>query len=86
MFYKTSNLKIESPNDFWTWLIAKLSVGLRANEWYNNGQPFGLAGFINDFSSRMVGFAMLRQLRVKNSNKKFRLFALYLNLFVPISK
>jgi hypothetical protein len=44
-----------------------LAVGLRANNWYNNGQPYGLAGFINDFSSRMVGYATLRQLRVRNS-------------------
>ena len=44
-----------------------MSTGLRANEWYNGGQPYGLAGYLNDFSSRMVGYATLRQLRVKNS-------------------
>jgi len=59
-------------DDFWTWSISKLAVGLRANEWYNQGQPYGLAGFLNDFSSRMVGYANLRQLRVKNSNSAFR--------------
>jgi hypothetical protein len=47
----------------------KLSPGLRANEWYNGEQPYGLAGFLGDFSSRMVGYATLRQLRVKNGNK-----------------
>lgn len=51
------------------WSIYKLAVGLRANEWYNKGQPYGLAGFIDDFSSRMIGYATLRQLRVKNSEK-----------------
>ena len=67
-------------NDFWTWSINKLSIGLRANEWYNNGQPYGLAGFMNDFSSRMVGYATLRQLRVKNSNYTFnRLTKLKIN-------
>jgi len=40
---------------------------LRANTWYNKNQPYGLAGFLNDFSSRMIGYASLRQLRVKNS-------------------
>jgi polycystin 1L2 len=53
-------------DDFWSWSIDKLSPGLRANAWYNNLQPYGLAGYLNDFSSRMVGFATLRQLRVKN--------------------
>jgi hypothetical protein len=48
--------------------MTKLAVGLRANIWYNGDQPYGLAGYINDFSSRMVGYAILRQLRVKNSN------------------
>ena len=43
-----------------------MAVGLRANLWYNNGQPYGLAGFINDFSSRIIGYATFRQLRVKN--------------------
>jgi len=60
--------KIKSTEDFWFWSINILAVGLRANEWYNKGQPYGLAGFINDFSSRMIGYASLRQLRVKNGN------------------
>ncbi len=58
--------KIFKINDFWIWAIEKLANGLRANEWYNLQQPYGLAGFLNDFSSRMVGYATLRQLRVKN--------------------
>ena len=61
-----SNFKIQNVEDFWSWTQTKLSVGLRANIWYNDGQPYGLAGYINDFSSRMVGYATLRQLRVKN--------------------
>ena len=54
-------------DDFWSWAKDKLSPGLRANTWYNNSQPYGLAGYLNDFSSRMVGYATLRQLRVQNS-------------------
>jgi len=51
--------------------LKKLATGLRANIWYNSAQPYGLAGYINDFSSRIVGFGTLRQLRVKNGiNKK----------------
>ena len=48
-----------------------MAVGLRANKWYNDGQPYGLAGYINDFSSRMVGYATLRQIRVRNSKCSF---------------
>ena len=59
--------KIITIDDFWSWSIKKLCTGLRANTWYNKNQPYGLAGFLNDFSSRMIGYASLRQLRVKNS-------------------
>ena len=54
-------------DDFWTWATTKLAVGLRANTWYNNQQPYGLAGYLNDFTSRIVGYAVFRQIRVKNS-------------------
>ena len=61
------NKKIGCINDFWIWSKEKLSRGLRTNAWYNDDQPYGLAGYIDDFVSRMVGYATLRQLRVKNS-------------------
>jgi hypothetical protein len=56
-------------NSFWDWTKDTLAKGLRATEWYNGEPPLGLAGYINDFSSRMIGYATMRQLRVKNSNK-----------------
>jgi hypothetical protein len=58
--------KISNVDDLWSWAIDKLSPGLRANTWYNDMQPYGLAGYLNDFSSRIVGFATIRQLRLKN--------------------
>jgi len=63
---KKTPFKIQVVDDFWSWAIHRLAEGLRANTWYNKEQPYGLAGFINDFSSRMIGYATLRQLRVKN--------------------
>ena len=55
--------------DFWFWSQTKLASGLRASTWYNDDQPYSLAGYINDFSSRMVGYATLRQLRVRNGKR-----------------
>ena len=64
--------KITTVDDFWEWSIKKLSSGLRANVWYNEvTQPYGLAGYINDFASRMIGYTTLRQLRVKKSNFEY---------------
>ena len=71
--------KISTVDDFWSWAIDKLSPGLRANTWYNKLQPYGLAGYLNDFSSRMVGFATIRQLRIQNS--KYLFYYLWLQLF-----
>ncbi len=64
---KIKTKKISNVDDFWSWAILKLSRGLRANTWYNNLQPYSLAGYLNDFSSRMVGYTTLRQLRIQNS-------------------
>ena len=60
-------LKIVSVEDFWKWSMGSLAVNLRASKWYNSKQPYGLAGFMNDFTSRMLGYATFRQVRVLNS-------------------
>jgi hypothetical protein len=40
---------------------------MRVEKWYNNEMPFGLAGFLDDKNSRIIGYPLMRQLRVKNS-------------------
>ena len=64
-------MDIEKSEDIWSWAIETLAVGLRAGTWYNGSQPYGFAGFINDYSSRMLGFATMRQVRVQNSELRF---------------
>jgi hypothetical protein len=53
--------------DFYNWAREILAPGLRASKWYNDDRPINLAGYINDKNSRMVGYATMRQLRVKTS-------------------
>lgn len=55
-------------DEFWDWTINTLAVGLRANTWYNGRQPYGLAGYTNDFVSRMIGYGLMRQIRVGNNS------------------
>lgn len=57
--------KINTVDDIWSWLINRVATSLRASAWYNGGQPFGLAGYINDLSSRMIGYGWVRQIRVQ---------------------
>jgi hypothetical protein len=71
--------------DFWEWSINKLSTGLRANEWYNGDQAYGLAGYLNDVSSRMIGYATLRQLRVKNGKIQNQIYYFLIRKFILLN-
>jgi hypothetical protein len=39
---------------------------IRAQQWYNGEPPRNLSGFINDKSNRFIGWATMRQLRIKS--------------------
>lgn len=59
---------MSSVEEIWTWLIETAATNLRANTWYNGDQPYGLAGYLNDFTSRMIGYGWVRQIRVRNNS------------------
>ncbi len=52
-----------------------MAPGLRVTTYYNGNQAYYLAGFLSDYSSRILGYATMRQVRVDNS-----MFA-FLNLY-----
>ena len=54
--------------------------GLRAGPYYNNYPPFYMRGYINDKVSRLMGYATLRQVRVKKS--KSLVMHKHLTLFI----
>jgi polycystin 1L2 len=56
---------IISVANFWKWAKQTYAFGLRAETWYNGYPPWYLAGFFNDKTSRIIGYATLRQIRVK---------------------
>ena len=61
-------MKVNDVDQFWYWAENTLAVNLRAGPWYNGNQSYGLAGFMSDYSSRLVGYAVMRQVRVENGN------------------
>ncbi|CAF1602837.1 unnamed protein product, partial [Adineta ricciae] len=66
--------QITTIEQYWSWLESSFVLNLRAQHWYNDDQPYFLNGFINDKSNRLIGWAIMRQLRVKSnlcSNQKF---------------
>ena len=38
---------------------------LRAQDWYNGDPPDGLRGFMDDRNNRLIGYAIVRQIRSK---------------------
>ncbi len=72
--------KISTVNDYWKWLEESFILNLRAQQWYNGDTPRNLSGFINDKSNRLIGWATMRQLRVKSDlchSQKIRSTCIY---------
>jgi hypothetical protein len=59
--------KISTIDEYWNWLENCFVSNIRAQQWYNGDPPWNLNGFINDKSNRLIGWATMRQLRVKSS-------------------
>jgi len=68
------NGQIQTMDDFWHWLNYTAVPSLRADNWYNDKRPVGMRGFLGDTVSRLMGFATLRQLRVKKGQHNLRQF------------
>lgn len=54
---------IENTRGFWEWAKNDLVSTLRAGKYYNGDPPLMLRGFMEDKVSRMMGYAVMRQLR-----------------------
>ena len=51
--------------EYWSWLEGSFGGNVRAQQWYNGDAPRNLSGFINDRCNRLIGWASMRQLRIK---------------------
>ncbi|UJR18997.1 hypothetical protein I4U23_022127 [Adineta vaga] len=59
--------KISTINQYWNWLENRFIFNLRAQQWYNGESPRNLSGFMDDKTNRLIGWATMRQLRVRTS-------------------
>nr|KAG5709464.1 hypothetical protein BaRGS_023146 [Batillaria attramentaria] len=57
--------KVRNAEEYWTWTRSGLVNGIRPGPYYNNYPPLMLRGFTNDKVSKILGYATLRQLRIK---------------------
>ncbi|XP_055954867.1 uncharacterized protein LOC126810750 isoform X1 [Patella vulgata] len=57
--------KVRNTAEYWKWAKSGLLNGIRASNYYNSDPPLLLRGFVNDKVSRIMGYATMRQLRVR---------------------
>ncbi|KAF2367013.1 PLAT/LH2 domain [Trinorchestia longiramus] len=56
---------IKSRDDVWHWLYEAVLPELRCQRFYNGKPPLQLKGFLNDQASRIIGYAILTQVRTR---------------------
>ncbi|UJR10866.1 hypothetical protein I4U23_015053 [Adineta vaga] len=64
-----SYVEILTVDDYWKWLEYSFVLNIRAQSWYNGDSPHHLTGFINDKVNRLIGWPVIRQLRIKSDSK-----------------
>ena len=64
---------MQNADQYWFWMKNVVMQELRAQRDYNNDPPYGLKGFLNDRASRIMGYAVIRQIR----NRKYTCKAPY---------
>jgi len=66
--------RISTIDNYWQWLENYFVGILRAQNWYNQNIPRYLNGYLDDKTNRLIGWATMRQLRVKSSADSYSLF------------
>ena len=67
VFY--SSWQIRSQAQFWDWAEVTLFTALRAGQWYNGDWLPNQRGTLQDRVSRIMGYATMRQVRVKKGEQ-----------------
>ncbi|UYV66832.1 hypothetical protein LAZ67_4003027 [Cordylochernes scorpioides] len=57
--------KVSNERKFWNWTFNVLLPELLINDWYNGRAPLGLRGFVEDRANLKIGYAVMRQVRIR---------------------
>ena len=52
-------------NAWWDWIENTVMTNVRVQDWYNGESPYGLRGYLDDRVNRIIGYAIVRQIREK---------------------
>jgi hypothetical protein len=55
--------QVRDTNQWWVWLNTTLLPNVRVQNWYNDDPPYGLRGYMDDRVNRIIGYAIVRQIR-----------------------
>ena len=59
---------MKTADDWWMWAKQVIMQEIRAQFSYNGAPPYGLKGFLDDRANRMMGYAIIRQIRTQRHN------------------
>ena len=60
---KKYSFQVRDVNEWWDWVDMTLIPNVRVQNWYNNKPPYGLRGYLDDRVNRIIGYAIIRQVR-----------------------
>jgi polycystin 1L2 len=69
--------KMSDVNDWWIWFDNTLLPNVRVQNWYNGDPPYRLRGYLDDRVNRLVGYAIIRQIRQAHGTCR------YVYMFLP---
>ena len=56
-------MQVKHVNDWYYWLNNTVKPNVRVQAWYNGKPPYGLRGYLDDKANRIIGYAIVRQIR-----------------------
>ena len=66
-----SSLQINNINELWSWLKSDFINNFQTQKYYNSQKLDNLNLYLSDYTSILIGFPTIRQIRVKNSNSYY---------------
>ena len=56
-------MQVRDVNHWYYWLNNTVKPNVRVQNWYNGKPPYGLRGYLDDRTNRIIGYAIVRQIR-----------------------
>ena len=56
-------MHVTTVNQWYKWLKETVKPNVRVQYWYNGKPPYGLRGYLDDKANRIIGYAIIRQVR-----------------------